>query len=155
MTKSADEFPATVASDHAAARARVESLRSLIIEHDRRYYLLDQPSISDADYDALLRELRTIEARFPDLITRDSPTQKVGGRPSELFAPVEHATPMLSLDNAFSKDELAIWAHKLERGAEGTITYVCELKIDGLAVSVVYENGEFAHGATRGDGNIG
>ena len=144
-----------MASERAAAQKRAGSLRALIAEHDRRYYVLDQPSISDADYDALLNELRAIEASHPDLVTRDSPTQRVGGKPSELFSPVRHAAPMLSLDNAFSTEELAAWATKLERGAEGTIAYVCELKIDGLAVSLVYEHGVFVRGATRGDGSIG
>ncbi len=143
------------ASEHAASRRRAQDLRALIAEHDRRYYLLDQPSISDAEYDDLTKELRAIETRFADLVTQDSPTQRVGGKPSELFAPVRHATPMLSLDNVFSQSELAAWAHKLEHGAEGPIAYVCELKIDGLAVSLVYERGVFARGATRGDGNIG
>ena len=155
MTISPDEDPAAAASERASAQRRAETLRALIIEHDHHYYLLDQPSISDAEYDDLLKELRAIEARFPDLITLDSPTKRVGGKPSELFAPVEHATPMLSLDNVFSVEELTAWAHKLERGAEGTIAYVCELKIDGLAVSLVYEYGVFARGATRGDGRIG
>jgi DNA ligase (NAD+) len=153
MTKSSEEIPAM--AERAAAQQRAESLRALIAEHDRRYYLLDQPSVSDADYDALQRELRAIEASYPDLVTRDSPTQRVGGKPSELFAPVRHAAPMLSLDNAFSPAELAAWAAKLERGAEGTIGYVCELKIDGLAVSLVYEHGVFVRGATRGDGSVG
>jgi len=155
MTTSAEEVPATVASEHAAFHKRAERLRALIAEHDRRYYQLDQPSISDAEYDDLLKELRAIEASFPDLITPDSPTKRVGGKPSELFAHVEHATPMLSLDNVFSVEELVAWAHKLERGAEGTIAYVCELKIDGLAVSLAYEHGVFARGATRGDGRVG
>ena len=155
MTDSAEEMPATAASERAAAQKRAESLRALIAEHDHRYYVLDQPSVSDADYDALLNELRSLEASHPDLVTRDSPTQRVGGKPSELFAPVHHAAPMLSLDNAFSAEELAAWASKLERGAEGTIAYVCELKIDGLAVSLVYEHGVFVRGATRGDGSVG
>jgi len=144
-----------VTSDFDSARERAESLRTLIAEHNRRYYELDQPSISDAEYDDLQRELRAIEAQHPELVAADSPTQRVGGKASELFAPVHHATPMLSLDNAFSADELAAWALKLERGAEGDIEYVCELKIDGLAVSLVYEHGTFARGATRGDGKIG
>jgi DNA ligase (NAD+) len=142
-------------SESAAARARAEELRTLIAEHDRSYYVLDQPSIADTDYDELLRELRAIEQRFPDLITPESPTQRVGGKPSELFAPVQHPTPMLSLDNAFSEAELATWIGKLERGTDGAIDYMCELKIDGLAVSLVYENGVFSHGATRGDGHVG
>jgi DNA ligase (NAD+) len=153
MTKSTDDDVSE--SGRALARERAEELRTLIVEHDRRYYSLDQPSISDAEYDDLLNELRAIEARFPDLATQDSPTQRVGGHASELFAPVQHATPMLSLDNVFSIEELAAWAHKIERGAEGTVAYVCELKIDGLAVSLVYEHGVFARGATRGDGRIG
>jgi DNA ligase (NAD+) len=155
MTKSTDEEPATAASERSFAQERAETLRTVISEHDRRYYLLDQPTISDAEYDDLLKELRAIEARFPDLITPDSPTKRVGGKPSELFAPVEHATPMLSLDNVFSVEELVAWAHKRERGAEGSIAYVCELKIDGLAVSLAYEHGVFARGATRGDGRVG
>ena len=155
MTKSPEENPATPASATESARTRAETLRALIVDHDRRYYLLDQPSVSDAEYDELQRELRAIEARHPELVIRDSPTQRVGGKPSELFAPVRHLSPMLSLDNAFSAEELAAWAMKLERGAEGAIEYVCELKIDGLAVSLVYERGEFVRGATRGDGSVG
>ena len=142
-------------SDFDSARERAESLRTLIAEHNRRYYELDQPSISDAEYDDLQRELRAIEAQHPELVAADSPTQRVGGKASELFAPVHHASPMLSLDNAFSADELAAWAIKLERGAEGAIEYVCELKIDGLAVSLLYQHGTFARGATRGDGSVG
>jgi DNA ligase (NAD+) len=153
MTKSAEENPPASSID--SARMRAETLRALILEHDRRYYLLDQPSISDAEYDDLQRELRAIEASHPELVVRDSPTQRVGGRPSELFAPVHHASPMLSLDNVFSAEDLTAWALKLERGAEGAIEYVCELKIDGLAVSLVYEQGEFVRGATRGDGSVG
>jgi DNA ligase (NAD+) len=130
-------------------------LCALIAKHDRSYYVLDQPSITDADYDDLLRELRAIEQRFPELVTPESPTQRVGGKPSELFAPVRHPTPMLSLDNAFSEEELAAWIRKLGRGTDASIDYICELKIDGLAVSLVYKNGVFAHGATRGDGQVG
>lgn len=130
-------------------------LRALIAEHDRRYYTDDAPSITDAEYDELLRELRAIEAQFPDLVTPESPTQRVGGKPSELFAPIAHAAPMLSLDNVFSPDELRAWISKLERNVEGAIAFVCELKIDGLAVSLAYEDGAFAHGATRGDGQVG
>jgi DNA ligase (NAD+) len=144
-----------VGSEHALARKRAETLRARIVDHDRRYYELDQPTASDAEYDALMRELRAIESRFPDLVTADSPTRRVGGKASGLFAPVAHGTPMLSLDNVFSPEELRAWAEKLERDAEGEIDYVCELKIDGLAVSLVYEHGTFTRGATRGDGRIG
>ena len=155
MTTSAHENPAAVARERASAQERAERLRALILDHDRRYYVLDQPSISDAEYDELLKDLRAIEASYPDLATADSPTKRVGGKPSALFAPVEHAAPMLSLDNVFSDEELAAWALKLDRGAEGAIAYVCELKIDGLAVSLVYEHGAFVRGATRGDGSVG
>jgi DNA ligase (NAD+) len=137
------------------ARQRVEELRAQILEHDRRYYGLDQPSISDAEYDELLKELRALEARFPALLAPDSPTQRVGGRASALFAPAAHATPMLSIDNVFSAEELAAWVRRLDRTAEGRIDFVCELKIDGLAVSLTYERGEFVRGATRGDGRVG
>jgi DNA ligase (NAD+) len=141
--------------DRVSKSRRAAELRELIREHDRHYYVDDQPTISDAAYDGLLRELRAIEAQFPDLVTPDSPTQRVGGKASELFAPVTHATPMLSLDNVFSLDELRAWAQKLKRSAEGDLTFVCELKIDGLAVSIAYDDGVFAHGATRGDGQVG
>jgi len=141
--------------EYAAARQRVEELRAEILEHDRRYYVLDQPSISDAEYDELLRALRALEARFPELVAPDSPTQRVGGKASALFAPAAHATPMLSIDNVFSAEELAAWVRRLDRTAEGRIDYVCELKIDGLAVSLTYERGEFVRGATRGDGRVG
>ena len=105
-------------SDFDSARERAESLRTLIAEHNRRYYELDQPSISDAEYDDLQRELRAIEAQHPELVAADSPTQRVGGKASELFAPVHHATPMLSLDNVFSSEELATWAQRIERDTE-------------------------------------
>jgi DNA ligase (NAD+) len=141
--------------DAKTTERSVRELRATIAEHDRRYYELDQPSIPDADYDALVRELRALEDRFPSLVTSDSPTKQVSGRASSLFAPVTHATPMLSLDNVFSLDELHAWARRLERGSEGSIDFVCELKIDGLAVSLTYENGVFARGGTRGDGRVG
>jgi DNA ligase (NAD+) len=142
-------------NERASARKRAQALRALVREHNDRYYVLDQPSVSDAEYDELLNELRAIETHFPEIITSDSPTQHVGGRAAEQFAPVQHATPMLSLDNVFSTEELAAWTQRIERDAEGAIAYVCELKIDGLAVSLVYEHGVFARGATRGDGRIG
>jgi len=149
------ESPSEITSEFTSAQRRSEELHRIVAEHDRRYYVLDQPSVSDADYDELLRELRTIEQRFPALVTANSPTQRVGGTPSELFAPVVHPTPMLSLDNVFSQGELGDWVRRLERGADGTIDYVCEPKIDGLAVSLIYEHGVFCRGATRGDGKVG
>ncbi len=137
------------------AQRRVEELRELISAHDYRYYVLDSPEISDAEYDALVRELRQLEAEFPELITPDSPTQRVGGRPAGLFAPVQHRVPMRSLDNAFSAEELAAWAARVERRIGAEADYVCELKIDGLAVSITYENGVLVRAATRGDGLVG
>jgi DNA ligase (NAD+) len=141
--------------DRRLKAGRAAELRSLIAEHDHRYYVDDAPTVTDAEYDELLRELRAIEAQYPDLAEPDSPTRRVGGRASQLFAPITHATPMLSLDNVFSLDELRAWADKIQRAVDGAIDFVCELKIDGLAVSVAYQKGTFSHGATRGDGQVG
>ncbi len=137
--------------------ARVAALREEIGEHSRRYYELDEPSIGDAEWDDLIRELRELEDAHPELITADSPTQTIGGAPSTAFAPVEHRVPMMSLDNAFDIDELRGWVERLERRLEGrTIDrYICELKFDGLAVSVRYENGRLVQAATRGNGRVG
>jgi DNA ligase (NAD+) len=137
------------------ARARVEELRALIARHDYLYYVMDRPEISDAEYDELVRELGRLEQRFPELITPASPTQRVGGAPGALFAPVEHVEPMLSLDNAFSREELAAFGDRVERAVGRAADFTCELKIDGVAVSLVYENGALARGATRGDGRTG
>jgi DNA ligase (NAD+) len=142
--------------DAQTAKLRVEELRSQINYHDWRYYALDAPEISDAEYDALMRELRELETRHPELITPDSPTQRVSGQPIEAFGVVEHRVPLLSLANAFSEEELRAWWRRLTRSAErNDIALVCEPKIDGLAVALVYENGAFAQGATRGDGARG
>src|SRR2546427_3191198 len=138
------------------ARKRAEELRERINHHSYRYHVLDDPEVSDFDYDQMVRELRELEAEFPELITPDSPTQRVGGAPAELFAPVTHRAAMLSLDNAFSFEELQAWGKRVERviGA-GEVRFVCELKIDGLAVGVSYEGGSFARGGTRGAGRTG
>ncbi|MET0727025.1 MAG: NAD-dependent DNA ligase LigA [Acidimicrobiales bacterium] len=140
--------------------ARVEALREEIWEHNRRYHELDDPTISDADYDELVRELRAIEEEFPEVIAPDSPTQQVGSRPSTTFAPVVHRVPMMSLDNAFDERELTAWGDRLQRRlSEGDgpvdVGYVCEPKIDGLAISLRYEAGRFVQAATRGDGRTG
>jgi DNA ligase (NAD+) len=146
--------PHTGVTDDIARR--VDALRSEIDEHNRRYFVEDEPSISDADFDALVRELRALEAEFPELITPDSPTQKVGGAPAALFMPVQHRLPMMSLDNAFSLDELQAWGRRVERGlGETDIDFVCELKIDGFAISLTYEDGVMVKAATRGDGRVG
>lgn len=134
----------------------IEKLRDQIRYHAHRYYVLDDPEISDADYDQLLRRLIEIEEQHPELVTPDSPTQRVGAAVSALFAPVQHREPMFSLDNAESADELAAWEERaqrvLGRAPDG---YVCELKIDGLAVSLTYEGGVLVRAATRGDGTTG
>ena len=148
----------SVADD--AAR-RVVALRNEILEHNERYYVSADPIISDADYDSLVQELRALEEEHPELDSPDSPTHQVSGRRSELFAPVVHSTPLLSLDNAFDADELRAWDARLQRrlgAAEDEridLGYVCELKIDGVAISLRYEDGVLVQGATRGDGKIG
>ena len=123
--------------------------------HTERYYLLDDPEISDAEFDALGRELRTLEEANPELQAPDSPTQKVGGRASTAFAEVRHRLPMMSLDNAFSFDELVAWGKRMERYISEQVDYVCELKIDGIACSLLYEDGHYVRGATRGNGVVG
>ncbi|MEJ7846255.1 MAG: NAD-dependent DNA ligase LigA, partial [Acidimicrobiales bacterium] len=144
-------------ADYSAARAA--ELRGTIAHHDRRYHELDDPEIPDADYDALVRELRALEAQFPELIVPDSPTQRVGSAPAALFAPVAHRRPLLSLDNAFALEELVAWGKRLERvlgdPADDPVDYVCEPKIDGFAVSLTYEDGVLVRAATRGDGRVG
>jgi DNA ligase (NAD+) len=135
--------------------SRVEELRALIEYHNERYYLLDEPEISDAEFDALSRELRALEEAHPELRTADSPTQRVGGRASSAFAQVRHRVPMMSLDNAFGFDELVAWGKRMERYISGDVDYVCELKIDGIACSLLYEDGRYVRGATRGDGVVG
>ena len=135
---------------------RVDELRAQIAHHNERYYTLDDPEISDADYDALVRELRRLEADHPDLVTDDSPTGLVGSAISTAFSPVTHRVPMMSLDNAMDAAELHAWADRVVRGLDGDApTFVCELKFDGLAISLRYEDGRFVQAATRGDGRVG
>lgn len=140
----------------ASPAQRAEELRRELNYHNHRYYTLDDPVISDGQYDLLLRELREIEAEHPELLTADSPTQRVGGEPSSAFAEVEHSRPMLSLGNAFDFDELAAW-HRRISGLldDDSFDMVCELKIDGLAVNLTYEDGVLVQGATRGNGTTG
>ncbi|HLV78768.1 MAG TPA: NAD-dependent DNA ligase LigA, partial [Chthonomonadaceae bacterium] len=138
---------------------RVEDLRQQIRHHNYLYYVEDQPEISDAAYDALMNELRGLEEKYPELITQDSPTQRVGVEAVTTFAPFPHRVPMLSLDNAFSVDQLRAWEERNRRllglGADAKIEYDCELKIDGAAVSLIYENGKLTAGGTRGNGEVG
>ncbi|HEX2295205.1 MAG TPA: NAD-dependent DNA ligase LigA, partial [Actinomycetota bacterium] len=138
-----------------AAAARARELREAIDYHSYRYHVLDDPEIADVEYDALVRELIELEQEFPDLVTPDSPTQRVGAPPSDLFAPVEHRTPMMSLDNCFSLEELQAWGRRVERGIGAADGFVVEQKMDGVAVNLIYEDGALARGATRGDGRTG
>jgi DNA ligase (NAD+) len=140
----------------ADALQRISELREQIHHHDYLYYAEARPEISDAEYDALMRELRELEAAFPDLVTPDSPTQRVAGQPVDAFRPVEHRAAMLSLDNATSPDDLREFEARLGRALPGTrLAYVCEAKIDGLGIALLYERGRFVRGATRGDGRVG
>jgi DNA ligase (NAD+) len=140
----------------AAARKRVDELRKLIARHDHLYYALDRPEVSDADYDALMRELRELEAAHPDLISPESPTQRVSGQVSDAFATVEHLAPMLSLENATGEADLREFEARLKRALPGVeFRYVCEPKVDGLGVALLYEDGLLKRGATRGDGRFG
>jgi DNA ligase (NAD+) len=138
---------------------RISQLRDLIRYHDERYYILQDPEVSDAEFDALLEELKALERDNPDLVTLDSPTQRVGGRAAEGFDTVEHAGPMLSLDNAYTEEELGEFDERVRKGLEGRyqgpVTYVAELKIDGLSIALSYREGRLVRGATRGDGERG
>ncbi|MGB9633126.1 MAG: NAD-dependent DNA ligase LigA, partial [Chloroflexaceae bacterium] len=144
--------------DHSDPARRAAELRAAIEEASYRYYVLDAPTLSDAEYDALMRELRALEAAHPELITPDSPTQRVGGEASGLFAKVRHPQPMLSLGNAMNEAELREWRESRVLKLLGpgvAVTYVVEPKIDGLAVALTYRDGVFVQGATRGDGEVG
>jgi DNA ligase (NAD+) len=135
--------------------ARAADLRAQLEQANHRYYVLDDPSIPDAEFDALLRELIDLETKHPELRDADSPTQRVGAPASERFAPYAHARPMLSLGNAFSGDELRAFDERARKLAGADVDYVCELKIDGLAIALDYERGTFVRGGTRGDGRVG
>lgn len=142
--------------DEAQAAKRVEELRSQIQDHDRRYYEEAAPTISDREYDRLYKELADLEAKFPGLVTSDSPTQRVGGKPLQAFAQVRHQVPMLSLDNTYSEDEVANFYKRIAKLLpDEEIPVVIEPKVDGVAVSVMYENGKLKYAATRGDGLVG
>ncbi len=162
-SSSEEAVPEVTAEQRAAAggeppaevRERASALAQEIDEHQYRYHVLDSPTISDGEYDLLIRELQGIEDEFPALRTPDSPTQRVGYAYSALFTPVAHAERMMSLDNAFTDDELNTWAERVERDAGSKPKYLCELKIDGLAINLTYENGRLVKAATRGDGRTG
>ncbi|CAG9610479.1 NAD-dependent DNA ligase LigA [Pseudoneobacillus rhizosphaerae] len=137
------------------SEARIKELQDLLNQYNYEYHVLDKPSIPDAEYDRLLKELMSLEEQFPALKTPDSPTQRVGGAILDSFNKVEHRTPMLSLGNAFNETDLRDFDRRIRQVVGDHISYVCELKIDGLAVSLRYENGQFIQGATRGDGSVG
>jgi DNA ligase (NAD+) len=149
-----------MASAPGSVQRRLDALRDQIRHHEHRYYVLDAPEISDAEYDALINELKALEAANPALVTADSPTQRVGGKPREGFVKVQHSTPMLSLDNAYNEQELREWARRVEELAgKSSVEYVCELKLDGLSMALRYapedHASKFALAVTRGDGSIG
>ncbi|HJB24209.1 MAG TPA: NAD-dependent DNA ligase LigA [Candidatus Jeotgalibaca pullicola] len=139
----------------AEAEERAAELREELQRHSNAYYVLDKPTISDYEYDQLYQELVDIETDYPELITSESPTQRVGGKILPGFEKVEHDVPMLSLGNAFNKEDLLNFDQRIKRLTDDSVQYICELKIDGLAVSLRYENGVFQRGATRGDGVVG
>jgi len=140
----------------ARATKDIEKLRDEIRHHEYRYYVLDDPEVSDAQFDQLMIRLKKLEAEHPELITPDSPTQRVGGKPREGFVKARHSSPMLSLDNTYSEDELRDWERRVhELTGRNDVEYVCELKLDGMSLAVHYENGRLVRGITRGDGSIG
>src|SRR5882762_5999530 len=140
----------------AAIEKKIESLRDKIRHHEYRYYVLDDPEISDAEFDKLVNELKKIEGEHPELITQDSPTQRVGGKPREGFVKVRHSSPMLSLDNAYNEEELRDWERRVhELSGRSDVEYMCELKLDGMSLALRYHGGQLERGITRGDGNQG
>src|SRR6266853_3907524 len=135
---------------------QIEDLRDKIRHHEHLYYVLDAPELSDADFDRLMQELKRLEAEHPELITPDSPTQRVGGKPREGFVKVQHSRAMLSLDNAYNEQELRDWDRRVhELAGSDKIEYVCELKLDGMSLALSYEQGKLLRGVTRGDGSVG
>ncbi len=139
-----------------AIEKKIEALREKIRHHEYRYYVLDRPEISDAAFDALMNELKRLEAEHPKLITPDSPTQRVGGKPREGFVKAKHSSPMLSLDNAYSEEELRDWERRVhELSGRTDLDYMCELKLDGMSLALVYSDGRLERGITRGDGSVG
>jgi len=133
-----------------------EALRDKIRHHEYLYYVLDQPEIGDAEFDQLMQQLKGLEAEHPELLTADSPTQRVGGKPREGFVKVPHSSPMLSLDNTYNEDELRNWERRVhELSGRSDVDYVCELKLDGMSLALIYEDGKLVRGITRGDGTVG
>jgi len=139
-----------------SAQQQVEALREKIRHHEYLYYVLDNPELADADFDLLMRDLKKLEADHPELVTTDSPTQRVGGKPREGFVKVPHSVPMLSLDNAYNEEELRDWERRIEElTGQKQVEYVCELKLDGLSMALHYAGSKYQRAITRGDGSIG
>jgi DNA ligase (NAD+) len=135
---------------------KIESLRKKIRHHEYLYYVLDHPEISDAEFDKLMQQLKNLEAEHPGLVMPDSPTQRVGGKPREGFVKVPHSSPMLSLDNTYNEEELRAWERRVhELSGRTEVDYVCELKLDGMSLALIYEDGKLVRGITRGDGSVG
>ncbi len=135
---------------------KIEALREKIRHHEYLYYVLDTPELSDADFDKLMQQLKALESENPSLVTPDSPTQRVGGKPREGFVKVPHSSPMLSLDNTYNEEELRDWERRVhELSGRKDVDYVCELKLDGMSLALVYEDGRLSRGVTRGDGSVG
>jgi DNA ligase (NAD+) len=135
---------------------KIEALREKIRHHEHLYYVLDNPELSDAEFDKLMQQLKNLESEHPSLVTPDSPTERVGGKPREGFVKVPHSSPMLSLDNTYNEEELRGWERRVhELTGRSDVDYVCELKLDGMSLALVYENGKLARGVTRGDGSVG
>ena len=135
---------------------KIETMREKIRHHEYLYYVVDAPEISDGEFDRLMNDLKKLEAEHPELITSDSPTQRVGGKPREGFVKVPHSSPMLSLDNTYNVEDLRNWERRVhELSGRKDIEYVCELKLDGMSLAVRYEDGKLVRGITRGDGSIG
>ena len=138
------------------ASSEIARLREEIRHHDQKYYVEAAPEISDTQYDRLVERLKKIEAEHPELVTPDSPTQRIGDRPVEGLEPFEHRVPMLSIENTYSLDELKKYGERVAKLLPGeTVEWVVELKVDGVAVSLIYENGLLTHGVTRGNGRVG
>jgi len=145
-----------MAANSKDSEKKIESLREKIRHHEYLYYVVDNPEISDAEFDKLMRQLKDLEAEHPDLVTPDSPTQRVGGKPREGFVKVPHSSPMLSLDNTYSEEELRDWERRVhELSGRTDVDYVCELKLDGMSLALIYEDGKLIRGITRGDGSVG
>ena len=146
-----------MSTDKASVASRIETLRDTITRYNTQYYVEDAPSVPDAEYDRLMQELKSLEAAHPDLLTADSPSQKVGGAPLAAFEQVTHEVPMLSLDNAFDEASLNAFEKRIGDRLKdhSALMFSCEPKLDGLAVSILYEDGVLVQAATRGDGQTG